>query len=106
MDREVLHLRDSLIPKYSSLIYNGFWFSPEREMLQETMDVAQENVWGTARLKLYKGSCQVVGRKSTRSLYQPEYATFEEDTVYNQGDADGFIRLQGLRLRLRAPKDE
>jgi argininosuccinate synthase len=91
MDREVLHLRDGLIPKYASLIYNGFWFSPEMEMLQETMDAAQENVWGKARLKLYKGSCQVVGRKSSRSLYQPEYATFEEDTVYDQSDADGFI---------------
>jgi argininosuccinate synthase len=102
MDREVLHLRDSLVSKYSSLIYNGFWFSPEMQMLQETMDVAQENVWGRARLKLYKGSCQVVGRKSSRSLYQPEYATFEEDAVYDQGDADGFIRLLGLRLRLQA----
>jgi len=102
MDREVLHLRDGLIPKYASLIYNGFWFSPEMEMLQATMDAVQENVWGKARLKLYKGSCQVVGRKSSRSLYQPEYATFEEDTVYDQSDADGFIRLLGLRLRLQA----
>jgi argininosuccinate synthase len=103
MDREVLHLRDSLVPRYSSLIYNGFWFSPEMQILQETMDAAQENVWGTARLKLYKGSCQVVGRKSSRSLYRTEYATFEEDTVYDQSDADGFIRLLGLRLRLQAP---
>jgi argininosuccinate synthase len=102
MDREVLHLRNSLVPRYSSLIYNGFWFSPEMQLLQETMDSAQENVWGRARLKLYKGSCQVVGRKSSRSLYQSEYATFEEDTVYDQGDADGFIRLLGLRLRLQA----
>lgn len=106
MDREVLHLRDSLIPKYASLIYNGFWFSPEMKMLQQTMDGAQENVWGTARLKLYKGSCQVTGRKSARSLYQPEYATFDEDKVYDQSDADGFIRLQGLRLRLQALKNE
>ena len=106
MDREVLHLRDGLIPRYASLIYNGFWFSPEMEMLQETMDAAQENVWGKARLKLYKGSCQVVGRKSPRSLYQPEYATFEEDTVYDQGDADGFIRLLGLRLRLQALRNK
>ena len=106
MDREVLHLRDGLIPRYASLIYNGFWFSPEMEMLQATMDAAQENVWGKARLKLYKGSCQVVGRKSSRSLYQPEYATFEEDTVYDQSDADGFIRLLGLRLRLQALRDE
>ena len=106
MDREVLHLRDSLISKYASLIYNGFWFSPEMQMLQETMDVAQENVWGRARLKLYKGSCQVVGRQSQRSLYQPEYATFEEDTVYDQSDADGFIRLLGLRLRLRTLQEK
>jgi len=102
MDREVLHLRDSLVPRYSSLIYNGFWFSPEMQLLQKTMDAAQENVWGRARLKLYKGSCQVVGRKSSRSLYKTEYATFEEDTVYDQSDADGFIRLLGLRLRLQA----
>jgi argininosuccinate synthase len=102
MDREVLHLRDGLIPKYASLIYNGFWFSPEMQILQETMDAAQESVWGRAGLKLYKGSCQVVGRKSSRSLYLPEYATFEEDTVYDQSDAEGFIRLLGLRLRLQA----
>jgi len=106
MDREVLHLRDSLISKYASLIYNGFWFSPEMQMLQETMDVAQENVWGRARLKLYKGSCQAVGRQSPRSLYQPEYATFEEDTVYDQSDADGFIKLLGLRLRLQALQEK
>lgn len=102
LDREVLHLRDSLVPQYAKLIYNGFWFSPEMRMLQQTMDAAQENVWGTARLKLYKGSCQVVGRKSSRSLYQPEYATFEEDEVYDQKSADGFIKLQGLRLRIEA----
>jgi argininosuccinate synthase len=102
MDREVLHLRDSLVSKYARLIYNGFWFSPEMQVLQQTMDVAQENVTGTARLKLYKGCCRVVGRKSSRSLYQPEYATFEEDTVYDQSDANGFIRLQALRLRLQA----
>jgi argininosuccinate synthase len=102
LDREVLHLRDSLVPHYARLIYNGFWFSPEMGMLQQTMDAAQENVWGTARLKLYKGSCQVVGRKSPRSLYQPEYATFEEDAVYDQKSADGFIKIQGLRLRIQA----
>jgi argininosuccinate synthase len=106
MDREVLHLRDGLVSKYASLIYNGFWFSPEMQMLQQAMDVAQENVWGRARLKLYKGSCQVVGRKSSRSLYQSEYATFEEDTVYDQSDAEGFIRLLGLRLRLQALQGE
>jgi argininosuccinate synthase len=101
MDREVLHLRDSLIPRYARLIYNGFWFSPEMRLLQETMDAAQDNVWGKARVKLYKGSCQVVGRKSSRSLYRSEYATFEEDTVYDQSDADGFIKVLGLRLRLQ-----
>jgi len=102
MDREVMHLRDGLIPNYARLVYNGFWFSPEMRMLQQAMDAAQENVWGRARLKLYKGCCQVVGRKSPRSLYHPEYATFEEETVYDQSNADGFIRLQGLRLRLEA----
>jgi argininosuccinate synthase len=86
------------------LIYNGFWFSPEMRLLQDTMDAAQENVWGRARLKLYKGSCQVVGRKSPRSLYQSEYATFEKDTVFDQSDADGFIKLLGLRLRLQGPQ--
>jgi argininosuccinate synthase len=102
LDREVMHLRDSLIPQYSRLIYNGFWFSPEMRLLQHTMDGVQDNVWGTARLKLYKGNCQVTGRRSGRSLYQPSYATFEEDAVYQQADATGFIRLQGLRLRIEA----
>jgi argininosuccinate synthase len=97
-----MHLRDSLVPLYAKLIYNGFWFSPEMGMLQRAMDAAQENVSGTARLKLYKGSCQVVGRKSSRSLYQPEYATFEQDEVYDQASAEGFIKLQGLRLRIQA----
>jgi len=100
MDREVLYLRDSMIPQYSRLIYNGFWYSPEMRLLQGTMDAAQEHVWGTARLKLYKGTCRVIGRKSNRSLYQPSFATFEEDDVYEQSDATGFIRLQGLRLRI------
>jgi len=102
MDREVLHLRDSLIPKYSELIYYGFWFSPERELLQVTIDKSQKNVSGTARLKLYKGNCQVIGRRSENSLYHPGLATFEEDKVYDQKDAEGFIRLNALRLRLRA----
>ena len=106
MDRELLHLRDGLVPRYASLIYNGFWFSPEMRMLQETMDAAQENVWGKARLKLYKGSCQVVGRKSPRSLYQSDYATFEKETVFDQSDADGFIKLLGLRLRLQGAQDK
>jgi len=102
MDREVMHLRDSLIPRYAELVYYGFWFSPEMRVLQQAMDAAQENVYGTARLKLYKGSCQVVGRRSPRSLYRADYATFEEDEVYDQKSADGFIALQGLRLRLQA----
>ena len=100
MDREVIHLRDSLVPEYSRMIYNGFWYSPEMRYLQHMMDFAQENVWGTARLKLYKGNCQVIGRKSERSLYQPSFATFEEDDVYRQDEAGGFIRLLGLRLRI------
>ena len=99
LDREVMQLRDSLIPRYATMIYNGYWFSPEREVLQRTMDSIQENVSGTVRLKLYKGTATVVGRKSTTSLYDPRTATFEEDDVYNQADADGFIKLNALRLR-------
>ncbi len=99
LDREVMHLRDSLVPKYAELVYNGFWYAPERETLQAFMDEAQRNVTGTARLKLYKGNCTVVGRKSPHSLYDPETATFEEDTVYDQADATGFIKLNALRLR-------
>ncbi|MGC9966543.1 MAG: argininosuccinate synthase [Syntrophobacteraceae bacterium] len=102
MDREVIRLRDSLVPEYSHMIYNGFWYSPEMNYLRKTMDLAQDCVWGTARLKLYKGNCQVIGRKSERSLYQPSFATFEEDDVYRQDEASGFIRLVGLRLRIAA----
>lgn len=102
LDREVMKIRDSLIPRYSELIYNGFWFSPERELLQVTMDAAQKTVNGTVRMKLYKGNCFSVGRKSDQSLYQESFATFEEDTVYNQGDATGFIRLNGLRMKIQA----
>jgi argininosuccinate synthase len=102
LDREVMKVRDSLIPRYSELIYNGFWFSPERELLQKTMDETQKTVNGTVRLKLYKGNCIPVGRKSEQSLYQESFATFEEDEVYNQGDATGFIRLSGLRLKIKA----
>jgi argininosuccinate synthase len=102
MDREVMKIRDSLISRYAELIYNGFWFSPERELLQTTMDTTQKSVSGTVRLKLYKGNCIPVGRKSDQSLYQESFATFEEDDVYNQGDATGFIRLNGLRLRIQA----
>jgi argininosuccinate synthase len=105
VDREVMHLRDSLIPKYAQLVYNGFWFSPERTMLQAAIDDAQRDVTGTVRLKLYKGNCIVVGRKSPFSLYRSDYATFEADQVYNQHDAEGFIRLNGLRLKLRALRD-
>ena len=99
LDREVLHLRDELIPKYASIVYNGFWFSPERELLQRTFDDVQRPVSGTARLKVYKGSVMVQGRRSDQSLYDPGTATFEADDVYDQGDAGAFIRLQALRLR-------
>jgi argininosuccinate synthase len=101
MDREVLRLRDSLIPRYAEMIYYGYWFAPEREMLQKAIDAAQANVSGRVRVKLYKGNVIVVGRKSETSLYDPNVATFEEDNVYQQGDADGFIRLNALRLRLQ-----
>jgi len=101
LDREVLHLRDSLVPKYAEMVYNGFWFSPEREALQAFMDKTQEKVTGEVRLKLYKGNVYPLGRRSPYSLYNPEFATFEADEVYNQKDAAGFIRLQGLRLLAR-----
>jgi argininosuccinate synthase len=101
LDREVLHLRDSLIPKYAELVYYGFWFAPEREILQSTIDMIQKDVTGTARLKLYKGNCFVVGRKSPKSLYHQELATFESEKIYNQKDAEGFIKLNALRLRMR-----
>ena len=100
LDRGAAHLKDELMPRYAELIYNGFWFSPEREMMQAAIDASQENVTGSVRLKLYKGSVSVVGRKSPASLYSREHVTFEEDTVYNQADATGFIRLNALRLRL------
>jgi len=102
LDREVMKIRDSLIPRYAEMVYNGFWFSPERELLQKTMDETQNTVNGTVRLKLYKGTCIPVGRKSDQSLYFESFATFEEDDVYNQGDATGFIRLNGLRLRIKS----
>jgi argininosuccinate synthase len=101
MDREVMHLRDSLIPKISELIYYGYWFSPEMEILKKTIDEMQKDVTGAVRLKLYKGNCTVIGRKSEKSLYHDAFATFEKDTVYNQKDAEGFIRLNALRLRIR-----
>lgn len=101
MDREVMHIRDSLMPKFSELIYYGFWFSPEMKMLRKMITETQENVTGAVRLKLYKGNCILAGRKSTVSLYRTDYATFEKDSVYNQKDAEGFIKLNALRLRLQ-----
>lgn len=101
MDREVMRLRDSLIPKISELIYYGYWFYPEMEVLWEFVEATQRGVTGTVRLKLYKGNCIVVGRKSPKSLYHPDFATFEEEEVYNQKDAEGFIRLNALRMRIR-----
>jgi argininosuccinate synthase len=100
MDREVMHIRDGLIPRYAEMIYNGYWFSPEREVLQSLIDETQKNVTGSVRLKLYKGNCTIVGRKSDNSLYDPDYATFEGEDVYNQKDAEGFIRLNALRLKI------
>ncbi len=105
LDREVMRIRDGLITEYASLVYRGFWFAPEREALQALVDESQKDVWGEARIRLYKGSAQVVGRRSDRSLYDPEVATFEADEVYDQSDATGFIRLNALRLRLRAARD-
>jgi argininosuccinate synthase len=100
LDRGAAHLKDEIMPRYAELIYNGFWFSPEREMLQALIDKSQENVEGTVRLKLYKGSVSVVGRKSPKSLYSLSHVTFEADSVYDQKDAQGFIKLNALRLRL------
>jgi argininosuccinate synthase len=104
MDREVMRLRDGLMPKYAEMVYYGYWFAPERELLQKTIDASQENVSGRIRLKLYKGNVVIAGRKSDCSLYDPKLATFEEDKGYQQADADGFIRLNALRLRLRQLK--
>jgi len=102
MDREVMLMRDSMMPKYAQLAYNGFWYAPEMDALQKFIDATQERVTGTARLKLYKGNCMVVGRKSPFSLYSEDFATFEKDQVYDQKDATGFIRLNALRLRILA----
>jgi len=104
MDREVTHLRDSLIPKYAELVYYGFWFSPEMRLLQKMIDGTQEYVSGLVRLELYKGSCRVLGRKSDESLYSHDFATFEGDSVYSQKDAEGFIKLNALRLRIQSLK--
>lgn len=104
LDRGAMHLKDELMPRYAKLIYEGFWFAPEREMLQAAIDHSQRHVTGDVRLKLYKGSVNVVGRSSPHSLYSLEHVTFEEDDVYDQKDAEGFIRLNGLRLRLLAAR--
>ena len=102
LDREVMHLRDGLVPRYAEMVYYGYWFAPERRMLQAAVDDAQQDVTGVARLKLYKGGVAVVGRKAERSLYDPAIATFEADSSYDQADAEGFIKLSALRLRIRA----
>jgi argininosuccinate synthase len=103
MDRDVMHLRDSLVPRYASMIYNGFWFAPERRVLQALIDESQQTVNGKARIKLYKGHARVVGRDSANdSLFNVDFATFEADDVYNQADAEGFIKLNALRLRIAA----
>jgi len=106
LDRGAAHLKDELMPRYAELIYNGFWFSPERRMLQALIDQSQEKVSGTVRLKLYKGSATVVGRKSPNTLYSLQHVTFEEDAVYDQRDAAGFIKLNALRLRLLGQRDQ
>lgn len=105
LDREAAHLKDELMPKYAEMIYNGFWFAPEREMLQAAIDQTQEVVSGTVRVKLYKGNVIVVGRASDNSLFSEKIATFEDDEgAYDQKDAAGFIKLNALRLRLKALK--
>ncbi len=101
MDREVMHLRDSLIPKYAQLIYNGFWFAPEMRLMQRMIDDTQQDVTGEVRMGLFKGACRVIGRRSDFSLYSEAFATFEDDEVYSQKDAEGFIRLNALRLRIQ-----
>jgi argininosuccinate synthase len=105
LDREALHIRDSLVPRYAEMIYYGFWFSPERQAVQRLMDEVQADVTGTVRLKLYKGNVMVAGRKSPQSLYRTDYVTFEADRVYRQKDAEGFINLNALRLKIRALRD-
>ena len=106
LDREAAHLKDELMPKYAKLIYQGYWFSPEREMLQAAIDATQKNVEGKVRLKLYKGNVMVIGRESSKSLYDDAYSTFEKDEVYNQKDAEGFIRLNALRLVIAGKKQK
>jgi argininosuccinate synthase len=98
LDRGAAHLKDEMMPRYATLIYNGYWWSPEREMLQASIDKTQEHVEGTVRLKLYKGNVMVVGRESEKSLFSEAHSTFEEDDVYDQSDAEGFIKLNALRF--------
>ncbi|RXJ60273.1 argininosuccinate synthase [Candidatus Marinarcus aquaticus] len=104
LDREAAHLKDEMMPRYAKLIYQGYWFSPEREMLQAAIDATQKNVEGTVKVKLYKGNVTVVGRESAKSLYSEAHSTFEEDEVYNQKDAEGFIRLNALRFIIAGQK--
>ncbi|MEM5559054.1 argininosuccinate synthase [Aliarcobacter cryaerophilus] len=106
LDREAAHLKDELMPRYAKLIYQGYWFSPEREILQAAIDATQKNVEGKVRLKLYKGNVMVIGRESSKSLYDDAYSTFEKDEVYNQKDAEGFIRLNALRLVIAGKKQK
>ncbi|MEM9881004.1 MAG: argininosuccinate synthase, partial [Pseudomonadota bacterium] len=106
LDSGAMHLKDDLMPRYAELVYNGFWFSPEREMLQAAVDKSQEHVEGTVRMKLYKGNVSCAGRKSPKSLYSMAHVTFEEDSVYDQRDAEGFIKLNALRLRLQKQRGE
>jgi argininosuccinate synthase len=108
LDREVMHLRDEFMPRYAKLIYNGYWWSPEREMMQTMIDQSQEHVNGVVRVKLYKGNVDIVGRKSENdSLFDERIATFEDDEgAYNQADAAGFIRLNALRLRIAAYRNK
>jgi argininosuccinate synthase len=105
MDREVLILRDGLIPRYAQLVYNGFWYAPERLAMQSLVDDANRDVTGTVRVRLYKGTCYVTGRKSERSLFDPKLATFEAEDVFKQNDAEGFIKLHALRLRVRTMRE-
>ena len=106
LDRGAGHLKDEFMPKYAELVYNGFWFTPEREMLQAMIDKSQEYVSGSVRMKLYKGNATIIGRSSPYSLYRQDYVTFEKDSVYNQKDAEGFIKLNALRLRLLAARNQ
>jgi argininosuccinate synthase len=101
LDREVMHLRDSLIPRFAELIYYGYWYSPEMDSMAAFIEETQKSVTGSVRLKLYKGNVIIAGRRSPSSLYRPDYATFEKEEVYNQKDAEGFIKINSLRLKIR-----